>query len=165
MSDSVCKKKNTLHGVAAHFLPPCFTDALRKVVADPSSLNSIGGCNHSCQIDVTEDSECASINECSDPKINRGDKIYRALSAKNATVHSYGAIVNLPTALESIQNYAKYSIEKKTNSYLHQSSDVVPALSTVYEVIRNKAPDMYDFNSGNATTDMEVDTLPSVSKE
>jgi hypothetical protein len=165
VSTALCTRRNTSLYRDLFKLPLDFTDALKKVIADTSNLNSMAACNHVCQIYLTDNLECATINESSCSKVNRGDKVYRALNAQNSNANSFGSKVNLPTALESIQKYAKYSQQKGKSSVFQQRDDHVPALSIIYEIIRNKAPELYNPNKKLTTFDMEVDILPCVSNE
>lgn len=99
--------------------------------------------------------------------MNRGDKLYQALSTPFASsiANNMGDKVNLPVALESIQKYAKYSVEKKNAVYSQRATEHVPALSVIYEIIRNKAPELYSPHNKGSKPDLDVEILPCVSNE
>ena len=77
--------------------------------------------------------------------------------------HRLGTKVNIPVAIESIQKYAKYSLEKSNGT---RPTDLAPALSIIYGIIRNKAPELYSPQSrAESTTMVDVELIPCVSNE
>lgn len=97
--------------------------------------------------------------------MNRGEKIYSILSIQYGALNanSLGSTVSsLPVALESIQKYAKYSLKKKNAASHHHHA---PALSIVYDIVRNKAPELYSPNNELAKDTSFDDILPCVSGE
>ena len=141
------------------------TDALQKVLADYSSLNAAAVSNHTCTVYLNDSSSSAIVDESPDPRINRGEKLYSILSIQDAALNakSLGSKVSsLPVALESIQKYAKYSLEKKNAASRHHHA---PVLSIVYDMIRNKAPELYTPNDELIKGTAFDHILPCVSGE
>lgn len=131
--------------------------ALSKAVYDPTSLNAIYNCNHSCQIHYHRDLPHYCTNSSNtNSKTNRKDKIHHILSLR----HREGSNVQhlntefdgdedgdatslkiVPKVLEAIHKYSKYHIFSK-------KYDLERPLSIMYEILRGwKMPELYGTRS------------------
>ena len=105
-----------------------------KAIFDPSSLNSVAGCNHTCQILLEEDDkgdfQMSTINEDNNPKVRKKLKIFSALAAPNKEYVNLSLLGNIssnkaiPSLLKFIQRYPKkYRWSNMIDPLLWQPSD------------------------------------------
>ena len=102
-------------------------EALSKAVYDPSSINAVYDCNHTCQIEtgVWDLSHSCTNSSIANPRTKRKDKIHYILSLRhregsnvlhlNAEFDEDGdkdstSLKIVPKVLESIHKYSKYHI-------------------------------------------------------
>ena len=137
--------------------------ALCKAIYDPASLNSLSDCNQRCDIFGLRPGEFGGISFGNIPmnndgytlKQNRIRKIYYLLSVRNRdenNVHQFNlefgdddendeSLKLVPKVLECVQRYG----QRESTDYVRESTDYVPALSVVYEVLRGwKMPELYE---------------------
>ena len=123
--------------------------ALCKAIYDPTGLNSLSDCNHTCRIHGLNSGE-GTIKNLSTPKHNRAWKIYRLLSTRNregSNVYHLNlelgdeeedTLALVPNVLESVYRYYNGYRRNTVNSG-------VPPLSTMYEILRSwKVPELYE---------------------
>ena len=127
--------------------------ALTKVVYDPTSLNSVSECNHTCWIEldgIGMDLPCWCDNAGDEkPKTRRKIKIHHVLSLR----HREGSNVqHLNSEFEDEEEdslkLVPYVLEcvQKTGGFV--SSDSVKPLSIMYEVLHGwKMPELYEKRS------------------
>jgi len=133
-------------------------EALYKVIYDPTNLNTLAGCNHTCNIEGCriEGSDFfndANLDNTSDkPRFNRGKKICRLLINR----HKEGSNVQhlnaefededgggssltlkiIPTVLETVHRYCTVGL---------LFTKTIAPLSITYEILRGwKMPELYD---------------------
>jgi len=130
--------------------------ALCKAAYDPSSLNSISDCNHTCVIKINGYVPIGLIDDddgkvISSPIDRRGAKIYRLLSERNEDGNNVqhlnsefnnedeennNSLKLVPKVLECVQKY---------HGCTTASQGYVPPLSILYEVLRGwKMPELYE---------------------
>ena len=126
-------------------------NALGKAIYNPTSLNSMSDCNHTCRILVINWDEDIPNNTYS-LKLNRARKIYHLLSVRNREESNVyhlnlefgdddeddAALKLVPRVLESVYRHAEMY------AYIFESPYVTP-LSIIYEVLRGwKVPELYE---------------------
>ena len=124
-------------------------NALSNVVYDPTSLNTLEGCNHKCHIHGLIWSDDIPFNFAIAGLRNRARKIYHLLSVRNregSNVYHFNlefgdedendeSLKLVPKVLESVNRY-------NSNG---GSTDYVPPLSIAYEILRGwKMPELYE---------------------
>jgi len=140
-------------------------EALYKAIYDPTKLNTLAGCNHTCNIEGCriEGSNCfndANLENTGDKRFNRGKKIHHLLINR----HKEGSNVQhlnaefedgdgddssltlkiIPTVLETIHRYCTVG--------LFLTKTITP-LSITYEMLRGwKMPELYGTKRGQAGT-------------
>ena len=124
--------------------------ALSNAVYDPTSLNSLANCNHTCHIhglnwsdDIPSNLLGSTLNS------NRARKMYHLLSARNKVEFNVNhlnlefgdenendeSLKLVPRVLESVNRYDSN----------WESTDYVPPLSITYEILRGwKMPELYE---------------------
>ena len=127
-------------------------DALRDAIYNPTSLNSLADCNHTCSINGISFGNDISNND--GYKSNKTRKIYHLLSSRNREGSNvrhlnseFGdededkdSLVIVPKVLECLHLYDERHPAHETTSY-------VPPLSIMYEVLRSwKMPELYGMN-------------------
>jgi len=140
--------------------------ALSKAVYDPSSLNSISDCNHTCITNINGYVPIGLIDDddgkvISSPIERRGAKIYRLLSERNEDEDNVqhlnlefnnedekkdNSLKLVPKVLECVQKY--HSCTTTSQGYEHP-------LSIMYEIMRGwKMPELYESRAVIKTVDM-----------
>ena len=127
-------------------------DALRNVIFDTTSLNTVANSNHSCSIEGLGFEGYNDVDfHVDNPYARRGKKIYSLLTSR----HREGINVRhlnsefddeslklVPKVLESVHHYDTYTIPGARNR--------VHPLSLIYEILRGwKMPTLYE-NNGTA---------------
>jgi hypothetical protein len=128
------------------------SNALCKAIYDPTSLNSVADCNHTCFIfGGASFGNNIPINRYT-PKQNRIRKIYHLLSVRNRdenNVHHFNlefgdddendeSLKLVPKVLECVHRYA-------VSQSCGECIDYLPPLSVVYEILRGwKMPELYE---------------------
>ena len=130
-------------------------EALGKAIYNPTSLNSLSDCNHTCRIHGLNWSADIPFDPLGyTPKENRARKLYHLLSVRNREGSNvrhlnseFGgedkndeSLKLVPKVLESVNCYDSN----------WESTDYVPPLSITYEILRGwKMPELYERSGDN----------------
>jgi len=135
-------------------------EALLKAVYDPTSLNTLADCNHTCSIEGISFDDIITENDCNEGRwTNRSKKIYHLLSNRNkegsnvqhlnaefAEDEDSLALKIVPNMLDCIYRY--YSGPGRRLGTRTTSRPI----SIIYEILRGwKMPELYDTKRGNVS--------------
>ena len=135
-------------------------EALLKAVYDPTSLNTLADCNHTCSIEGISFDDIITENDCNEGRwTNRSKKIYHLLSNRNkegsnlqhlnaefAEDEDSLALKIVPIMLDCIYRY--YSGPGRRLGTRTTSRP----LSIIYEILRGwKMPELYDTKRANVS--------------
>ena len=123
-------------------------EALYNAIYDPTSLNTLAGCNHTCCIEGVSFDSISTDNRCNEGRwFNRSRKIYHLLSKRNKEGSN---VQHLNAEFVEDEDSLTLKLVPKILETTHRySRGTSRPLSIIYEILRGwKMPELYDTKRG-----------------